>query len=176
MKIVIWLLEFMTIYTRTGDDGTTALFGGKRLLKSDIQIEAYGGLDELSAYLGILMVKNKNKDDKELFTFIQKDLYQMMGYLAGAKINLDYLAKEVIKFEKIIDTLELKLPTLTQFILPQGTKLSVHAHIARIVCRRAERNVVRYDNSLKLIIRYLNRLSDLLFTFARTYNTNEMVV
>lgn len=166
----------MSIYTRTGDDGTTALFGGKRLLKSDLQIEAYGGLDELSAYLGLLISKTKNKDDKELFTFIQKDLYQMMGYLAGAKINLDYLAKEIIKFEKIIDTLELKLPKLTQFILPQGTELSVHAHIARTICRRAERSVVRYDNALKIVIRYLNRLSDLLFMFARTYNTNEVVV
>lgn len=166
----------MPIYTRTGDDGTTALFGGRRLLKSDLQIEAYGGLDELSAYLGLLISKTKNKDDKELFTFIQKDLYQIMGYLAGAKINLDYLAKEVIKFEKIIDTLELKLPKLTQFILPQGTELSVHAHVSRTICRRAERGVVRYDNSLKIIIRYLNRLSDLLFTFARTYNANEVVV
>lgn len=175
----------MTIYTRTGDDGTTSLFGGKRLLKSDLQVEAYGGLDELSAFLGLLMIKNKNKDDKELFTFIQKDLYQVMGYLAGAKINLDYLAKEVIKFEKIIDTLESKLPKLTQFILPQGTELSVYTHIARTTCRRAERNVVGYANSQKLstinhelttIIRYLNRLSDLLFTFARTYNANEVIV
>lgn len=166
----------MPIYTRSGDDGTTALFGDKRVLKSDLQIEAYGGLDELSAYLGLLISKAKNKDDKELLTFIQKDLYQIMGYLAGAKINLDYLAKEVIKFEKIIDTLESKLPKLTQFILPQGTELSVHAHVARTICRRAERSVVRYDNSLKIIIRYLNRLSDLLFTFARTYNANEVVV
>lgn len=175
----------MKIYTRTGDDGTTALFGGKRLLKSDFQIEAYGGLDELSAYLGLLIEKNKNKEDKELFTFVQKDLYQIMGYLAGAKINLDYLAKEVIKFEKIIDTLESKLPKLTQFILPQGTELSVHTHVARTVCRRAERSVVKYMGSKKLstinfqlltIVRYLNRLSDLLFTFARIYNANEVVV
>ena len=148
------------------------LFGGKRVLKSDRQIEAYGGLDELSAYLGLLISKAKNKDDKELFTFIQKDLYQIMGYLAGAKINLDYLAKEIIKFEKIIDTLESKLPQLTQFILPQGTELSVHTHIARTVCRRTERGVVKYFYSKKLltlnfqlstIIRYLNRLSDLPF-------------
>lgn len=175
----------MPIYTRTGDDGTTALFGGKRLLKSDLQVEAYGGLDELSANLGLLISKTKNKNDKELFTFIQKDLYQIMGYLAGAKTNLNYLAKEVIKFEKIIDTLESKLPKLTKFILPQGTELSVHAHVARTICRRAERNVVKYMSSKKLstfnfqlltIVRYLNRLSDLLFTYTRTYNANEVVV
>jgi cob(I)alamin adenosyltransferase len=168
----------MTIYTRTGDDGTTALFGGGRVLKSDLRVEAYGGLDELSAHLGLL-------DDKEFFASVQKDLHHIMGYLAGAKIKLEYMTEKVMQFEKMIDALESKLPRLRKFVLPQGTECSVHAHIARAVCRRAERSLVRYMHSQRSLttnyqlltsVRYLNRLSDLLFTVARTDNANEKTV
>lgn len=167
----------MSIYTRTGDGGTTSLFGGKRLLKSDLLVDAYGTIDELSSFLGLLLVDTKKQSDKKKISAIQKDLYLIMGYLAGAKITLSSFPKQIIQFEKEIDMLEKKLPILHQFILPQGSRLSIHAHICRTICRRAERIMVKYvsqkqpkPNDFKLILSYLNRLSDYLYIKAREFN------
>lgn len=166
----------MPIYTKTGDDGTTALFGGKRVKKYDAQIEAYGNVDELTSYMGLVIAKINNEDHATLLTTIQKDLYRAMGTLCGAETDLSNLTKRVKDFETTIDALDISLPKLTRFILPQGGEVAVLLHITRTICRRAERGVVRFFDTNKvvaegkIIVQYLNRLSDLLFTMARYYN------
>lgn len=172
----------MPIYTRTGDLGTTGLYGGKRLSKSDLRVEAYGSVDELTSFIGLVINKLKRKDDKLFLTQIQKDLYLVIAVLAGGKKDLNHLTQEVKKIEEKIDKLELNLPKLNKFILPQGNELSSWFHVLRSVCRRAERNVVKYLHSLKTenyklkIIEYLNRLSDLLFVMARNYGKNKEII
>ena len=162
----------MPIYTKTGDSGQTSLFGGKRLSKSDPQIEAYGTVDELTSFLGMIIVKTKSKEDKEFLTLIQKDLYQIMGVLAGANSPIEVISERVKLFEQKIDVMESKMPKLHRFILPGGTETASWFHIVRTVCRRAERSVVAV-NSAPLIIQYLNRLSDLLFVLARYVSLRE---
>ncbi len=166
----------MPIYTRTGDSGTTALYGGKRLLKSDLQVEAYGSIDELTSFIGLVVNKLINRKDKFFLISLQKDLYQIMAVLSGANIDPKFLFEEkVLTFENKIDELEKKLPKLNKFILPGGTEISSWFHILRVICRRAERNVIRFDNNI-VIVKYLNRLSDLLFVMARTYGKNKEIV
>ena len=171
----------MPIYTRTGDNGTTALFGGKRLSKSDLLIETYGTIDELSSFLGLLFFYLKKNSDKKNITSIQKDLYLIMGYLAGAQINFNAFPKQIAKFEKKIDVIETHVSVLHQFVLPQGSLLSIYAHICRTICRRAERNMVRYQeknqqkSNCNIILTYLNRLSDYLYMKAREYNQEKEI-
>ena len=166
----------MSIYTRTGDAGTTGLYGGKRILKSDLQVEAYGSIDELTSFIGLVANKLINKKDKLFLISLQKDLHQIMASLSGAKTDLEFLfEKKVLSFENKIDSLEKKLPKLTKFILPGGTEISSWLHILRVICRRAERNVVRFNNNI-IIVKYLNRLSDFLFVMARTYGKNKEIV
>lgn len=174
----------MSIYTRTGDDGTTALFGGKRVLKSDLQVEAYGSLDELSSILGMVISSSNNKKNKSFVNVIQKDLYLSMSFLAGGKVQLLTLNISIKLFEQEIDKITLGLPKLNRFILPQGNQNTALLHLARTVCRRSERMVVLYaknsrllkNPNILLIIKYLNRLSDLLFTLARQASSGEDVV
>ena len=175
----------MSIYTRTGDFGTTGLFGGKRISKADCQIETYGSIDELTSYIGLVVVKLKNKQDNQLLINIQKDLYKIMSFLSGAKTDLLFLEDRVLIFEKTIDEIERKLPKLNKFIIPGGNEASALFHILRVSCRRAERIFVEYFNnpstSLRtsnqlIIIKYLNRLSDLFFDLARKYGKNNEVV
>ena len=166
----------MTIYTRTGDLGMTSLYGGKRVSKSDIQIEAYGSVDELTSFIGLVASKISTKGGDKLFLIsLQRDFHQIMAALAGAKINLKFLTEKIIGFEKKIDSLEKNLPKLNKFILPGGTEMSAWFHILRVICRRAERNVVRFNND-GMIVKYLNRLSDLFFTMARLYGKNQEIV
>ncbi|MBI5123402.1 cob(I)yrinic acid a,c-diamide adenosyltransferase [Candidatus Roizmanbacteria bacterium] len=166
----------MSIYTRTGDSGTTGLYGGKRLSKSDLQVEAYGSIDELTSFIGLVVNKLINRKDKLFLISLQKDLYQIMAVLSDAKIDLKFLFEaRVLSFEKKIDGLEKKLPKLNKFILPGGNEISSWFHILRVVCRRAERNAVRFNNNI-IIVKYLNRLSDLLFVMARNYGKNNEVV
>src|SRR3990167_3453030 len=117
----------MSIYTRTGDKGTTSLFGGKRVSKSDHQVEAYGSVDELSSFVGLLVSKLRTTNH-ELIN-IQKDLYKIMAYLSGAKVDVRFLDRRVLDFEKEIDTIEKKLSRLTRFILPGGNEVSSLFHI-----------------------------------------------
>ena len=166
----------MSIYTRTGDRGKTSLYGGKRVSKSYLQIDAYGSVDELTSYLGLVQAKVKSQKSKVYLIEIQKDLYKIMAHLAGAKVDLRFLDSRVKKFEKKIDEIEKKLPKLSRFILPGGTELSAWFHVLRVVCRRTERNVVRFfeqstiSNQQLTILKYLNRLSDLFFILARWQN------
>jgi cob(I)alamin adenosyltransferase len=170
----------MAIYTRTGDDGTTATYGGIRKSKSGPLFYAIGALDELTSFIGLVIGKINNEKDKLFLSDIQKNLYLIMASLSGSKKNLNYLTEEVKIFEKKIDEMELSLPKLNKFILPQGSELSSWFHILRTTCRRAERNIIKLEiRNLKLeIIRYLNRLSDLFFVMARFYNkeNKEVVV
>lgn len=175
------LFSHMSIYTKTGDDGTTAIFLGKRVKKYDLQIEAYGSVDELTSFLGVVISKLKKDKDKDLLTRVQKDLYLIMGVLCGGTVDLGAAKTRIVKFETDIDTLEKKLPKLTRFILPQGTEVSSWFHVLRTVCRRAERNVVYFFSrktlpEQEIIVQYLNRLSDFLFMKAREYNEKKEVL
>lgn len=175
----------MPIYTRTGDAGTTSLFGGKRISKADCQIETYGSIDELTSFIGLTVTKLNNKKDKQLFINIQENLYQVMGFLSGAKIDLFFLENQVLFFEKTIDEIEKKLPKLNKFIIPGGNEISSLFQILRVLCRKAERRIIDYFNNPStsirtsdqlIIIKYLNRLSDLFFDLARKYGKNNEVV
>lgn len=175
----------MPIYTKTGDKGDTSLYGGKRVPKYDSQIEAYGSVDELTSFLGLVIAKINNQSHKDLLTHIQKDLYLAMGTLCGATSDLSGLKKRVVDFEETIDTIDKKLPKLTRFILPQGGETAALFHIARTVCRRSERHVVALFSKQttaivrekrSIIVQYLNRLSDLLFMMARLYSKGKEVV
>lgn len=165
----------MPIYTRTGDKGLTSLYGGKRVSKSDVQIEAYGSIDELSSFIGLVVSKIKNKEDKNFLIELQKDFYKIMAVLSGAKVDLDFLESKISDFENRINLLDKKLPRLKRFILPGGTEVSSWWHILRVICRRAERKVIKHSQKLK-IIKYLNRLSDLFFTQARIYNQGKEIL
>lgn len=175
----------MKIYTKTGDRGETSLFGGIRISKSSLQVEAYGSVDELTSFIGLVIAKLKNEKEKVFLSKIQKELYQIMASLSGADNDLKNLKISVLEFEKKIDALDRKLPKLNRFILPQGTELSGWFHILRTVCRRTERNTVKllgkkilksyHPKVLKSIIQYLNRLSDLFFMLARWYGKGEEI-
>lgn len=172
----------MPIYTRTGDSGMTGLYGGKRISKADCQIETYGSIDELTSYIGLVIIKLKDKKDLDFLVGIQRDLYKIMGFLSGAKIDLSEIDEKVVEFEKTIDEIEKNLPKLTKFILPGGNEVSALFHILRVICRRAERIMVDYyENNLTIkqlrnILIYLNRLSDLFFDMARKYGKDSEVV
>lgn len=164
----------MAIYTRTGDKGTTSLFGGKRISKYDKRVEAYGSVDELTSYLGLLRVSKITPSHKKLLISIQKDLYKIMAYMANAKVPIVDLDHQVKSFEQIIDKLSTKLPKLNRFILPGGTIISAEFQVSRTICRRAERCTSevfqgKLTNAEYVILQYLNRLSDLLFVLARFY-------
>jgi len=163
------------IYTRTGDDGTTGLLGPGRVRKSDARVEAYGSVDELNAMLGVVRAIDTAGWLASELVPIQTMLFSVGAELAAT--TPEALAKlepvgdaEVAQLEALIDRLEAELPALTNFILPGGSALSAQLHLARTVCRRAERRVVALSASASVapgIVRLLNRLADLLFVMAR---------
>ncbi len=170
----------MSITTKTGDDGTTALFGNKRLSKSHPQIEAYGMVDEATSFIG-LVFEHVSKQDKVHLTTVQKTLYSIMAELSGANVDSSLIESATTVIEKEIASLEASLPKITRFILPQGSREAAHIHIARSVTRTAERAIVRFtemnatkDNTQKSIVIYINRLSDYLFLLARKYSNEEV--
>lgn len=166
------------IYTRTGDKGTTGLFGGKRVSKAALRLHAYGTLDELNACLGVIASeKNLPEPLPEQIATVQSLLFQIGADLAtplesSAKIlRMDETPAK--QMEAWIDALELELAPLTRFILPSGTRAGAELHLARTVCRRAERLIVELDEIepiTKAIIVIVNRLSDYLFVAARYAN------
>ncbi len=166
----------MKIYTRSGDEGTTGLLGGNRVSKADIRIESYGTLDELNAWLGLIADECPDTHQSNFVRDLQNDIFLMGSHLAAenekGKSYLNELREGVIgEMESEIDHMTEVLPPLKNFILPGGEKRVSYVHIARTVCRRAERLAVHLhtvDQSVdKRIIRTLNRLSDYLFTLAR---------
>jgi cob(I)alamin adenosyltransferase len=161
----------MPIYTRTGDDGTTSLYGGKRVLKCEELVDVYGSMDELNSWMGLITVKAKS--NKSFLLAIQSDLFTIGSTLAGWKGNLRSVRSRIAEMEKHIDQMDSQLPKRTHFIVPGGSELAAQIHIARSICRRVERQTVALSKKQDIhpvIIQYLNRLSDLLFMLARFIN------
>lgn len=164
----------MKIYTKTGDKGTTSLFGGARVNKDDLRIEAYGTIDELNATLAMLIECIDQNDLKASIIAIQSSLFDMGSYLA-ADPSGDFKmpgvdAEDCNTLEKLIDQYNKDLKPLTNFVLPGGSEGNARAHLARTICRRAERRVVSLQKVSEVkeeIVIYLNRLSDLLFIISR---------
>lgn len=169
----------MKIYTKTGDKGTTALFGGKRVSKADLRIETYGTVDELNSYIGLLRDQEVNTKRKDILVEIQDRLFTVGSILAtepgNTKVKVPSLIEQDITFlEKEIDVMDSQLPPMKSFVLPGGHQSVSFCHIARTVCRRAERLVIDLDAQEKvdaLIFQYLNRLSDYLFMLSRKMTT-----
>jgi len=165
----------MKIYTRTGDEGTTALFGGSRVSKADLRIEAYGTVDELNAFLAIVRDQEVNKKREHLLVQIQERLFTIGSMLAtvpgNTKVRIPQLLEEdAVTLENAIDHMEALLEPLRNFVLPGGPISISHCHVARTVCRRAERKIVALSQSESvdpIIVKYMNRLSDYLFVLAR---------
>lgn len=169
----------MSIYTRTGDTGSTSLFGGKRVLKCEELIEVYGSLDELNSWVGLIAADFSILDVSRFLQAIQSDLFTIGSTLAGWKSgDLTMLESRVKEMEARIDAMEGGLPPIRNFILPGGAQLAAHAHITRSICRRVERQTVALMQKQevdKRIVKYLNRLSDLFFMLARFINKQENV-
>jgi len=162
------------IYTKTGDTGETGLFGGMRLPKHHIRIESYGSVDELNSYLGLIRDLITEEEVKVLLKEIQDRLFTIGSNLASDPSKEmavpDVKEEDVVALENAIDRMNEALPMLKSFILPGGHPHVSHCHIARCICRKAERNVValHHNEPVPLIIlQYLNRLSDYLFVLAR---------
>jgi cob(I)alamin adenosyltransferase len=165
----------MKIYTLTGDDGTTSLSGGRRVPKHSIRVEAYGSVDELIAWIGLLRDHKENQKRKELLVYVQDQLMRCASALAWDSKNSD--SRMILPdtdclsvLEKEIDLMEESLPKLNNFILPGGNLLVSYCHIARCVCRRAERAISRLNKTEKspeIVNKFLNRLSDFLFVLSR---------
>lgn len=171
----------MTIYTRTGDDGETGLFGGGRVPKDHVRVQAYGDVDELNSSLGVVRATPPTVFCDELLEGVQRDLFALGGQLAtpdpdkvrAALAKAELSEARVLEFERRIDEADRELPALRAFVLPAGTPKAAALHLARTVCRRAERSVVRLGHEAQtpaIFHVYLNRLSDLLFTLARLAN------
>jgi cob(I)alamin adenosyltransferase len=165
----------MKIYTKTGDLGTTSLFGGKRVSKADLRIDAYGTVDELNSFLGLVGDQDVNAKRKETLIRIQNSLFVMGSILStepgNTKVKVPSLQEaEILFMEQEIDAMELELAPLRFFILPGGHASVSFCHVARTVCRRAERLVTALHDQESidpLVIKYLNRLSDYLFVLSR---------
>ena len=166
----------MKIYTKTGDAGETGLFGGARVAKDDVRVEAYGSIDELNANLGLAAALAGGNQDARLLVELQHDLFVVGAELAclpEKRTNLKLRlidATDVARLEQHIDRLQEALPELKHFILPGGTPLAAALHHARAVCRRAERRVLtlaRVQSVSADVLIYLNRLADLCFVMAR---------
>ncbi len=172
----------MKIYTCTGDKGTTSLLGGKRISKADPRLEAYGTIDELNSFIGLMasaISGNNNIEDAENIRWIQGKLFNIGGILAtdteitklpeSCRISSD----DISQIETLIDNATEGVPAQRSFILPGGALTASYAHVARTVCRRAERNIVSLETEVELpqeLLKFINRLSDYLFVLARRIN------
>jgi cob(I)alamin adenosyltransferase len=171
------------IYTRTGDDGTTGLFGGGRVPKASARVDAYGTVDELNAAIGVARATKLGSESEAILSEVQVDLFTLGAELAcvpgrEAKLAMPLLsADHGTRLERAIDAAEEGLGPLTTFVLPGGSEQAAALHLARTVCRRAERLVLAVDDSpvRKDVVIYLNRLSDLLFVLARRANAEAHV-
>ena len=170
----------MKIYTRTGDSGQTGLLDGSRVEKDHPRVAAYGGIDELSAVLGVACAVSDDAAFKRLLGDVQRDLFALGSLLAdpsgrvvAGKAKASLTQDDVQRLERVIDSLESELPPLTTFLLAGGSPAGSLCHLARTVCRRAERALVglaREQEVDRVALEYVNRLSDLLFVVARHQN------
>jgi len=168
----------MKIYTRTGDQGMTSLFGNERVSKSDLRIRAFGTVDELNAVLGLARAEGLSPRCDEIIAQLQNQLFDLGAELATpdpSDRGTELLQTEgITRQEAIIDEFEQTLAPLTSFILPGGAKTAATLHMARCVCRRAEREIVSLAKEVPIretVLEFINRTSDLLFVLARTANT-----
>lgn len=165
----------MKIYTKTGDAGTTALFGGKRVSKADLRIESYGTVDELNSWIGVLRDQEINKSRQPILVAIQDRLFTIGSILAtdpdNKKVKIPVLTPDdILTLEREIDAIDASIPPLKSFVLPGGHISVSFGHVARTVCRRSERLIIALDSTEKiepLVIVYMNRLSDYLFMLCR---------
>ena len=174
----------MSVYTRTGDQGETSLFGGKRVLKCSELIDLYGLIDELNSSIGLIIGLISIGEVKKFLQQVQRDLFTIGSFIAGATVDFRHIEIRVKEMEIRIDSMDKTLTPLQHFILPGGTKTAAYIHIVRSVTRRAERNAVFvlkqcsnhpeiYKKQSEKIIQYFNRLSDFLFILARFVNKQE---
>ena len=174
-------MKITKVYTRTGDKGTTSLVGGVKISKSDVRIEAYGTVDELSAHLGLLAALLPEGDDRQNVIRVQNNLFNVCTHLATDQSQTPlypsaHLADgETAFLESEIDRMMKLLPERQGFVLPGGTQVAAQAHVARTVCRRAERRIAALAEVAKVGVemqQYVNRLSDYLFVLAKIINFN----
>ncbi|MCE7041081.1 cob(I)yrinic acid a,c-diamide adenosyltransferase [Dyadobacter sp. CY312] len=165
----------MKIYTKTGDKGTTSLIGGTRLSKAHVRIEAYGTVDELNSYIGLLGDQEVNEKRRNLLKEIQDRLFTIGSHLASEpekskRILPDLIEDDIFLLENEMDVIDSQVSPLRAFILPGGHQSISFGHLARTVCRRAERAVIHLQESEEvedIVVQYLNRLSDYLFMLCR---------
>lgn len=168
----------MKIYTKTGDDGTTALFDGSRVSKDNRRVELYGNVDELNGMIGLAISFATNAEFKNKLFKVQKDLFALGAKLANPKERqqkqkADFDEQKVTWLENEIDSMETALTPMTTFILPGGHSASAALHVARTICRRVERHLVSFTKTETLdplFVKFVNRLSDYLFVAARFAN------
>jgi cob(I)alamin adenosyltransferase len=167
------------IYTRTGDSGETGLFDGTRVSKHDLRVEAYGDVDELNAVLGLVRAAGVDPDLDERLQRLQRDLFALGSRLADPRHRIAervtkaaLVDEDVTRLEAWIDEAEAQIPPLRRFILPGGSQAGALLHVARTICRRAERRIVSLGQDAvdPGVLAYVNRLSDLLFVLARLAN------
>lgn len=165
----------MKVYTKTGDAGETSLFGGKRVKKYNVRIEAYGTSDELNSWIGLIASQEINDHYKSILVEIQDRIFTLGAQLAAdpdkPKLKMPKIKEEdILLLEREIDQMDEELPVMTKFTLPGGNNIVSYCHIARCVCRRCERHVVMLADEAEVeekIFQYLNRLSDYLFVLGR---------
>ena len=171
------IISAVKIYTKTGDGGDTSLFDRTRVSKADPRVDAYGEVDELNACLGAARAAGVGSELATALELIQKDLFALGARLAdpsariAARVTKAAITAETVeRLEQLIDRLETEIPPLGSFILPGGSPGGASLHLARTVCRRAERRVIALGEVDPILVAYLNRLSDLLFVMARSAN------
>ena len=175
-------MKITTVYTRRGDEGMTDLVGGVRIKKSDIRLEAYGTIDELSSHLGLLLtLMAPDDDDRSLVVRIQNDLFNIGTHLATDQSQTPLYDSarlpegETERLEQAIDRINDLLPGFQGFVLPGGTQAAAQCHVCRTVCRRAERRIDSLMETAVVgddIVKFINRLSDYLFVLAKKINFN----
>ncbi len=175
------------VYTRTGDRGRTSLIGGTRVPKNDVRLEAYGTVDELNSFIGMIRSYDIDEQSKTQLIEIQKRLFEVGAYLAtdtnvaDLRDKMQYDDSVIETLEEAMDKMEEALPPLKYFVLPGGDPCVSYCHISRTICRRAERRILEMGESMDVntwVVRYINRLSDYLFVLSRHlskhFNTNEI--
>ncbi len=174
----------MKIYTRTGDDGTTGLIGGSRVKKYDLRLEAYGTVDELNSYLGVVRSFQTNLHADHILEQIQNKLFVIGAHLASedsitlVKKQMPLSEKDIVLLEKEMDEMNEQIPELRNFILPGGSQANSFCHVSRTVCRRAERLIVELFEKTDVdpnLVKYINRLSDYLFVLSRKISKDQNV-
>ncbi|GHV06079.1 cobalamin adenosyltransferase [Bacteroidia bacterium] len=170
------------VYTKTGDRGTTSLVGGKRVSKTDRRIESYGTVDELNSFIGLLITETDDADDLEFLRFIQHKLFTIGSYLATDRENTELRIESkvspesITRIEQEIDRIDSELPPIKNFLLPGGCRAAALAHVCRTVCRRAERQIYRLNETTPVeepVLIFVNRLSDYFFILARKANIRQ---